>query len=166
MVTLAQATPAPDAKAPKKDSKKALTKLGKMNERLLYVQELAKARLVALDGQADRLDEKSKARPLVEEAYRSMEAAVKSLDAVGKLFYRLVEVKWEPSSGAKSFRAGDVVSLKPNRTERFTKHGAYPIGDLKNMTVVSVHGAEAKIQSPKKEALGLVPLSWLVAGDK
>jgi hypothetical protein len=64
----------------------------------------------------------------------------------------------------RAARKGDAVMLKPTRISRFTKHGAYPATALASLTVVSVHGGnQAKIQiTSTKEALGLVPTSWLI----
>jgi hypothetical protein len=59
-------------------------------------------------------------------------------------------------------RKGDLVSIKRNREVRFTRHGAYPIADLRGMTVASVHGEEAEILSARGERLGRLPLAHLV----
>lgn len=169
MVTLAHAAPSAQVEKNAPKSKKNApkeTRLDRLNVRVRYLAGLAAKLVGELDGQDARLEEGSKAKPLVLATVEKVKGVATSMDEVGKLLFRLRETKWEPSSGARSFRAGDVVTLKVTRQERFTKHGAYLVADLRNMKVVSVHGTNAKIASPKGEALGLVPLSWLVVGEK
>lgn len=174
MVAIAQANaapaapknaPAPDAPKGKKTGKKR-TKLDRINTRLLYAQGLAKKLVEEMRGQIERLDDASKSKKLLVEMVLHLDAAVERETNAGKVLFQLGEVKWEPSNGARLFRAGDAVVVKARHQERFTKHGAYTAAEIKALKVVSVHGQSAKIQTAKGEALGLVPLSWLSASDK
>lgn len=165
MVQLAQAAPAAAATASKKSSKKSKSRLDRLNVRAIYARGLVAKLVAELVGQVDRLED-GKTKTLVAGALEEVDGASKKLDGASKIFFRLKEVKWEPAGGAVSFRAGDVVSIKARRTERFTKHGAYFPADLRNCKVVSVHGGrDAKLVTAKGESLGLVPLHWLAAGD-
>jgi hypothetical protein len=159
-----QEVPAAQKLAGKKGKKKG--RLDRLNTRLLYAQGLTKKLADDLRGQVERLDDASKAKKLLVELVVHLDASVERQASAGKNLFQLGEVKWEPSNGARLFRAGDAVVIKARHVERFTKHGAYTTAELKGLKVVSVHGQAAKIQTAKGEALGLVALSWLSASDK
>lgn len=169
MVALAQVTAASAApKAPSPEKKpakgKKLTRLDHYNRRARYAQAIFGKLLDDVKAQAERAEEGTKPKKMLDEVVAQGTAAIALIEKVTVEFFKLSEAKWQPSKGgARLFHAGDAVALKARHTERFTKHGAYPLSELRGLKVVSVHGAAAKIQTAKGEALGLVALSWLTA---
>lgn len=146
-----------------KKSSKAIDKIGR---RVAYIKALVEGLVESFAGQEDRLDPKSETAGLLTATVVHAKASAKMIDETSKGLFRLREVKWAPSNAARPFRAGDVASIRARHTERFTKHGAYALADIKGVKVESVHGEAAKIRSPKGELLGLVPFSWLTRDAK
>jgi hypothetical protein len=68
----------------------------------------------------------------------------------------------------RRIRAGDLVQLKPNRLERFTKHGAFTPAEIASLRVRHVravddgHEAEVDIAAGERrgQPLGQWPVSW------
>lgn len=147
-------------------SDKPTSRLQKINGRALKLQKQIEKLFAEIDGYVNAMSDEeraSKTGGVLKQAHQEFVKMGLSSAEVPKHLYRLNELKWEPSiRAAQSYKAGDLVGLKGRHVERFTKNGAYKANDITRLRVVSVHGTQAKIQiADSKEALGLVPTSWL-----
>lgn len=154
------AAPAPSAKK---------GKLQKLNARALALQKAAERVYAELESYCAAVspeDLKSKTGLTLTAARQDSAKVASTAAELPKHLFRLNELKWEPpvARSGSAFKAGDVVTLRDRRVERFTKNGAYEAKALARLKVVSVHGDQCKIEiESSKEPLGLVAASWLSA---
>ncbi len=145
---------------------KPTSRLQKINSRALKLQKNIEKMFAEVDGYVGAMSDEeraSKTGAVLKQAHQELVKMGLSAAEVPKHLFRLHELKWEPSiRAANAYKPGDLVGLKGRHVERFTKNGAYKANDISRLRVVSVHGTQAKVQiADSKEALGLVPTSWL-----
>jgi hypothetical protein len=160
-------TPIKSVASSKPSADKKPSRLQKLNARAVRLQAAYEAIASELEGYAAAMpanERDGKTGISLLNAATESRAAAAAAAEVPKRLFRLHELKWEvPSKKSSSgIKAGDTVSLRDRRVERFTKNGAYTMAQVARLEVVSVHADQAKVRiAGTKELLGLVPTSWL-----